>query len=102
MRSTQGTPIAIGATSFGADHDPTGSHETSEVVHVSRRIVPRDPGAEPDDTLDAKIVAEHSFHAFPGHVLGAGARTGEQTLLGREQCAFTVDIDRSSFEHQVA
>ncbi len=77
-------------------HD-AGTGETAEVVDMAAGNVVDRALAKPDHDLAARVRAHCLFDLPPGRV--AVAVRVEQTLLGGDQGAFAVGVDRSAFQH---
>src|SRR4029077_6617787 len=83
------------------DHgdDGIGSDEACEVIDVAMSVVTGDAAIEPDDGLHTKIVGEHLLVGRAVHGRVALLDGGKQALLSGNQSAASVDVDRSTFEH---
>ncbi len=62
-------------------------------------VVAGDATSEPDDLPDAEIVREQPLQLLASGTGIACLHFAEQTFLGGEQSATTVDVDAAAFEH---
>ena len=90
----------FGSARFGSTTVTTVSRrdEAREVVDVAVGVVALDAVAEPEDLARRRSVSR-STRSMSARVSVRVAVRVQQALLGREQRAFAVDVDRAALEH---
>ena len=53
---------------------------------------------QPDDLIHSQLRAQHAFNLFTGQVRVTVAV--QQAFAGGDQCAFTINVDRTAFQHK--
>ena len=80
------------------EHHFAGPRETAQVVDVPVRLVVDDAFAQPDDAGDAQVFVQQDLHLTRVE-LRIAVRV-QQALLGGEQRALAVDVNRTAFQHE--
>ena len=83
----------------GRDCDAAGRDEAREIVDVAVGVVVEQALAEPDHALEAEVVLRAAARSLHGS-RGVAVRV-QQALLGGQDGAGTVSVDRAALEHPI-
>jgi len=87
----------VGVVGPGQQHFARAD-EAAEVVDVAVGFVVEQAVGQPDDAVDRQVLAQDRLDLLAGQLRVAVAV--EQALLGGDQRAFAVDVDRAALEHE--